>query len=276
MDLSNFTQNSEIAKSSANTNILENNNIKVDFLLDEEKKDIEKELLNSLNKTDNKPSSEVKPEVKLEVKPSLIATTVPKEVTKLKLVEQFIELQKSQGEVKYSANKLKHMKRDDIIQLIANYSNQILIGETAQKGLENLGSDGAPSTRLPEINSENPSVQSTPVLTSVSQEQLDVVANGIFGINMALISILETGSHALKEKTGNVALLESWAERAAQKKEAFIFIFKQIYKDYKNEIDKYLSPVAQYGIIMAQTATETIIINIKKNKEQSKQDCVTH
>lgn len=276
MDLSNFTESTEITKSSPNTSILENNNIKVDFLLDAEKKDIEKEILNKLaGKVVQEIKIEEKKDEKVgEVKPlPVIATTTSKEVTKAKLVEQFIELQKSQGEVKYSANKLKHMKRDDIIQLIANYSNQILIGETAQKGLENLA-NAENNENKPVTESAIPGV-ATPI-PQISTEQLDVVANGIFGINMALISILETGSHALKEKTGNVALLESWAERAAQKKEAFLFIFKQIYKDYKNEIDKYLSPVAQYGIIMAQTATETIIINIKKNKEQSKQDCVTH
>lgn len=277
----------------SNKDILKENNIQVDFLLDSEKEKLQQELIKSLQQ-----ASSLEQQKSLQVTPNPIekkeepervdkssssldysgATSQDEEIvkqmekenkikelnksTKLKLIQQFVELQAAANDNQYSAHKLKNMKKDEIIKLIANYSNDKLIGSSS--------SQQTTETTTP-VSTSVSGISSVPAAPSCNVEQLNAVANGIFNINLAMVSLLETGSHALKAKTGNVALLENWTQNVTQKKEAFIFIFKQIYKDYKCEIDKYLSPIAQYAIIMSQSAMEVVITNIKKNKEQSQE-----
>lgn len=83
-------------------------------------------------------------------------------------------------------------------------------------------------------------------------------------MNQVLVSLLETGSAYAKDKTGGIAVLENWSQKTLEKKQQFLDVFKLIYKDYKAELDKYLSPVVQYSILMGNSAAEVIVANIKK------------
>jgi len=89
-------------------------------------------------------------------------------------------------------------------------------------------------------------------------------------LNLALVSTLETVSVKLKDKTSGIALLENWTNKVNGKKKELLVIFALMYKDYKAEFDKYLSPVVQYSIVMLQTGTSCAIENYSKKKSTSK------
>lgn len=212
----------------------------INFLLDEEKKNIEEDILKKhtadkeeINEPINKPENLNKKK-------------------KSDLINEFLKLQEVSGGGEWDEKKLKRLNKDEIIKLIANFMNA-KINETETKIFEN------PETGKPEIV-ELPKNEMT-------GEKLNLIAHGIFSINMALVQICETGSNYLKDKTYGISVLEGWSGKINDRKQDLIIIFSQLYFQYKDEFDKYLSPFSQYLIIMAQSATSTAIENLKKKKE---------
>lgn len=92
------------------------------------------------------------------------------------------------------------------------------------------------------------------------------IAEQLFVMNVALCSLSETISGRFKEQTGDVNILEGWREKVIQQKEDFLPILQRIYTDHKPVIDRYVSPVSQWGFIMLSTATSTVIDNTRKKK----------
>lgn len=216
----------------------------IDFLLDSEKEQIQKEL--SEKYTDNGKEEKNEPD----------HITDPNKKKKAELIEDFMKMQAEAGREDYTEKNLKRMTKPEIIKLIANFMNTEIMekaSETEKKIIE--GEDGKPEIiEVPK--------------NELSSEKLQLVAEGIFAINFALCSVMETASTQFKSKTWDIPLLEKWTEKVSGKKKELIIIFTQMYIDYKAEFDKYLSPVVQWSIIMMQTGAQTVLENVKKKKSE--------
>lgn len=242
----------------------------IDFLLEEEKRNIEQQVLtefdsplhSSLPRKEEKEGKEEtticdksyvpNPEKKIEIE---IKPVDPLKKKKADLIDDFLKLQEENGVIKIERKKLERMTKGVIIKEIANYMNEAMTSSLPRKEGE-----------------EEEKEQEQEQLTELNPNQLELVSIGLFQMNQVLISLLETGSHYAKDKTGGIAVLEGWANNSLKKREQFIAVFRLIYKDYKVQLDKYLSPVVQYAILMGNSAAEVIVTNVKKKKENSEQN----
>lgn len=233
----------------------------IDFLLDEEKRKMEQSVLNTFASPVSNGEKDEKDEIieetgfsdntltDNEIKKAVAVD--PKKKKKAELIDDFMELQGDN--IVIERKKLERMTKGVILKEMANYVNEAML-ETKQKE-EQQQQEEQVKFAEGELN----------------PHQLELVSNGLFQMNQVLISLLETGSQYAKDKTGGIAVLENWSQRTLEKKQQFLDVFKLIYKDYKVELDKYLSPVVQYAILMGNSAAEVIVTNIKKKKEQSQQ-----
>lgn len=217
----------------------------INFLLDEEKKNIEEDILKKhtadkeeINEPINKPENLNKKK-------------------KSDLINEFLKLQEVSGGGEWDEKKLKRLNKDEIIKLIANFMNAKM-NETETKIIENAET-GKPE--IIEIQKEG-----------LSGEKLLLVSEGLFQINLAFAGLLESGSVYFKNRTYDIALLENFTKKLENRKKDLIIIFSQIYCDYKAELDKYLSPLVQYSIVMFQSASTTIIENLDKKKKEQKEN----
>lgn len=228
-------------------------NLNVDMLLDSEINKIQEDILGSQSNEEKTPT-EAKPE-----QPKV------KKLTKSELVEQYIKLGSAANVEIESEARIKRMTKTELTKKIAELMNRELGGAsyTPAEEFENpfneppIGDTKEHPRRQPQV---------------MSPEQLNLVAEGLFQMNAALCSLFESGSHAIKSKTYNVALLENWTQNVYNKKTELVCIFKQMYVDYKDVFDKYLSPMVQWTMIMIQTGTITVFNNLKKKKESSKEE----
>lgn len=252
--------------------------MEIDFLLEEEKRKMEQSVLSSFSMTDRAVNprgldekeeiEEKKPQTQFldntlsdkDIEKSI--TVDPKKKKKYELVDDFMKLQEERGDIKIERKKLERMTKGAIIKEMAEYVNEVIL-PTKPLSPSAQSADG-----IEEINN-------TPTEHFADGElnphQLELVSHGLFQMNQVLVSLLETGSAYAKDKTGGIAVLENWSQKTLEKKQQFLDVFKLIYKDYKVELDKYLSPVVQYSILMGNSAAEVIVANIKKKKELSQQ-----
>jgi hypothetical protein len=205
---------------------------KRDFLLDNEKQEVEEKIIAAQVKKND----EITEEKKVFQEKS--------KLTKAELVSEFIKLQETQlkdGEqVEFPEHLVKRMTKNEIIKKIANFVNK-KVGESFTK------------TTIPAANID-----------------MDLMmATGIYNMNLCMIKILETLGHQFKHKTQNVNILEDLSHDIETRREAFILVFQQIYKSHKTEIDTYMSPLAQYVLLTGQCASTTVHRNISKKKEES-------
>lgn len=212
---------------------------KVDFLLEKEKEKVEDDLIKELN------------EIHTESKKEVITA---KTKTKKELVDKFMELQEAANNIKFTRAVLNKMRKDDIIKNIANYANDTITTTPSNE----LEKGETPLPNKPEGGQDARALY-----------HLDSIATAMFNINLAVVNMAEGASGLCKNKTNGIDLLEGWSKSVIDKKEAFMTIFKLIYADYKMDIDKYLSPVVQYAIIMSQSAAEVLIKNVAKKKDTS-------
>lgn len=228
----------------------------IDFILEDEKKRIEEEMVNKYDLDKNgKEEKDEEPERQEKIdKPEKIRD--PNKKKKDELINDFLEMQKIAGKDEYTDTKLRRMNKAEIIKLIANYMNESISGDKSTEVEKKVKID------------ENgcPVIVETPKF-ELNADKLMLVAEGIFQINLAFTSVLENASVHLKHKTYDIAVLEKWTEKVAGKKKELLIIFSQMYLDYKVEFDKYLSPLVQYAIIMIQTGAECALTNLKKKKE---------
>lgn len=223
-----------------------------DFLLDSEKKDIEEKVLNEVKKDET--IKEIISESNMDKGISQTAGIPTMELTKKELVQQFLDLQKTQGKTTYSEAVIKKMTKLQIIKLIANYTNEVIGGEAISETVN----------RTPEELRE---IKTQELLRTA--EGLNIIAEGIFNMNLAFVSGTESLSVYFKGRTKDIAVLEGFTDNVIKRKEAFMAVFKGIYMNYKPEFDKYLSPTVQYAMIMLQVAAITIAGNVKKKDENS-------
>ena len=245
--------------------------MEIDFFLEEEKRKMEQAVLGSFTPSPEKNEKEDQ-EGKEEINETLIldntltdneikkAVTVdPKKKKKFELVDDFMKLQEEKGYIKIEKKKLERMTKGAILKEMAEYVNEaILPTSSSSQGDENIENmNNTPKEHYAE--------------GELNPHQLELVSQGLFQMNQVLVSLLETGSQYAKDKTGGIAVLENWSHKTLEKKQQFLDVFKLIYKDYKVELDKYLSPVVQYSILMGNSAAEVIVTNIKKKKDLSQQ-----
>jgi hypothetical protein len=190
----------------------------------------------------------------------------PKKKKKFELVDDFMALQKEKGELKFERKKLERMTKGAILKEMAEYVNETILPTSSPQ----CGSR-ANLHESEEVTNMNNTPAEHYENGELNPHQLELVSQGLFQMNQVLISLLETGSQYAKDKTGGIAVLENWSAKTLEKKQQFLDVFKLIYKDYKLELDKYLSPVVQYSILMGNSAAEVIVTNIKKKKDLSQQ-----
>lgn len=219
----------------------------IDFLLEEEKRNIEEDILKK--HTNDKEEADI-----TDSKPKSQDLNKKK---KSDLINEFLKLQEVSGGGEWDEKKLKRLNKDEIIKLIANFMNA-KINETETKIIENEET-GKPE--IVEIKKEG-----------LTGEKLLLVSEGLFQINLAFAGLLESGSVYFKNRTYDIALLENFTRKLENRKKDLIIIFSQIYCDYKAELDKYLSPLVQYSIVMFQSASTTIIENLDKKKKEQKEN----
>ena len=244
--------------------------MEIDFLLDEEKRKMEQSVLSSFTTTAPSFSQNEKNEKdEIEEKTDFLDNTLtdneikkavsvdPKKKKKAELIDDFMLMQEQRGEIKIERKKLERMTKGVILKEMAEFMNEAILPKN-EIPIENL--NNTPFSPCENVNEGE-----------LNPHQLELVSNGLFQMNQVLISLLETGSQYAKDKTGGIAVLENWSQNTLQKKQQFLDVFKLIYKDYKVELDKYLSPVVQYSILMGNSAAEVIVTNIKKKKDQLQQ-----
>lgn len=207
--------------------ILKNNEQKI--ILDSEKNDIEEKILKEVEKKPEEPPQDKEKELKRK--------------TKAELIKEFLKIQETQGKKTHEESQLKKMLKNDIIKLIANYANEII---EKPKGAENASQQVADVLR--------------------TAEGLNMIAESLFNMNLLITSGSESLSVYFKKRTKDIALLEGFTQNVIDRKQEFIIIFKAMYLNHKTEFDKYLSPVAQYAMMMALAATVTVTKNIKKKE----------
>lgn len=258
---------------------------------EQEKEIIEKKIVEAMQKThENIEQEKTLEEERIEKVKKIEHEALRK--NKNQLIEEFIQLQKTQNEhLLYTADELKRLKKADIIKKLAEYVNDIFIGKNAANVQQTqLNQSDQQSSQInstnPENSNANVNVSEKPIPNSdlanivnaptkqpdINHLQFDLIATGIYNMNLALMSCLETGSHLIKNKTADIAVLDNLTRTVEAKKEAFIFVFKQIYRDYKQELDVYLTPMAQYGILTMQVITETVFKNVAEKKKKSQAD----
>ncbi len=254
--------------------------MEIDFLLEEEKRKMEQSVLSSFS---SKPASKTEENEKDEIeekKPQTqfldntlsdkdierAVTVDPKKKKKFELVDDFMKLQEERGDIKIDRKKLERMTKGAIIKEMAEYVNEVIMPTKPHSP----SAQSAEGEHIPEYTTQGVSTAPT-VEGELNPHQLELVSHGLFQMNQVLVSLLETGSAYAKDKTGGIAVLENWSIKTLEKKQQFLDVFKLIYKDYKVELDKYLSPVVQYSILMGNSAAEVIVANIKKKKELSQQ-----
>jgi len=213
-----------------------------DKLTEEEKNQIEKEMIEVMQKEHVK-QEKVDIEDKFNLKK-----------TKGELIDAFLEMQKTQGHNKFDEQKLKKMTKAAIVKAVGEYTNEILAGPPP------------PSTQTNTVEQTIPDAQEM-----ITGDSFQMIALAMYNINLALFNTMESSSIALKHRTGDVAVLASLCEKYEKKKEAFLMIFKAIYREHKTELDKYLSPLAQYAILTSQVVAETVFCNIAAKKKVSEQ-----
>ncbi len=246
--------------------------MEIDFLLEDEKRKMEQSVLSSFS---SKPASGIENDEKEEIeeKKTMILdntlsdkdieksiTVDPKKKKKYELVDDFMKLQEERGDIKIERKKLERMTKGAIIKEMAEYVNEVILPTKPQQNNENDHIENINNTPTEHFADGE-----------LNPHQLELVSHGLFQMNQVLVSLLETGSAYAKDKTGGIAVLENWSQKTLEKKQQFLDVFKLIYKDYKVELDKYLSPVVQYSILMGNSAAEVIVANIKKKKELSQQ-----
>lgn len=252
--------------------------MEIDFLLEDEKRKMEQSVLNSFNlKPQGRTEENEKDEIEEKKTTIILDNTLtdkdiekavsvdPKKKKKFELVDDFMKLQEERGDIKIDRKKLERMTKGAIIKEMAEYVNEVILPTSRANLREN-----AEGEHIPEYTTQGVSTAPT-VEGELNPHQLELVSHGLFQMNQVLVSLLETGSAYAKDKTGGIAVLENWSQKTLEKKQQFLDVFKLIYKDYKVELDKYLSPVVQYSILMGNSAAEVIVANIKKKKEQSQQ-----
>lgn len=210
---------------------------------DVEKNSIEVEILNTISHEHQQQEKEKEVEQPTKLKCELIA--------------DFIGLQKTQGNIVYNEKKLKKLTKPEIIKLIAEFSNNVLSNET-ENGTEPFSNESG--------------IENLPDATAVVAQKFELIGTGIYNLNLAMMSMLETGSVIFKERTGDVAVLENLTKSIERRREAYIGVFKQLYSQYKNELDIYLTPLSMYCMLTSQVIIETIALNVAQKKKESKEN----
>ncbi len=216
----------------------------IDFLLEKEKEEIVEEILEK-----NKP---------------IVNETVKKDKeakkTKTDLIIEFMDLQEKGGKILYKEHQLKRQTKQEILKHLAEYANDVLINKEPSSVQSSESHIGDPAK-----------VESTPAVQNgaLDPNQMNMIAEGLFNMNLALVSTLETSSVYFKDKTGDIALLANWSEKVVNKRQQFMEVFKQIYAKHRLEMDKYMSPVVLYGVLMTQSAAEAVYSNVQEKKKRS-------
>lgn len=227
----------------------------IEFLLEDEKKKIEEQIMNKHNiepvKSDKEEKDNDEP-----IKPK--TTDINKRKKKNELIADYLNMIKLKGieNPEWTESKLRRLNKDEIIKLISNFMNEEIADSKTEKKIKIDEETGMPV------------IIEMPKSVELNGDKLALVAEGIFQINLALVSTLETASHYVKHKTYDIAVLEEWTQKVADKKKELLIIFSQMYLDYKVEFDKYLSPIVQYSIIMLQTGAQCVVSNLKKKNEK--------
>lgn len=242
MNIEDTNLQSEAVSEIKQTEVIEDNTF------EKEKEQIEKEIIESMQKEHLKDKKEE------------IADTFNLKKTKQELIDNFIELQKTQGEILYSEGVLKKMTKASIIKTVGEYTNRAL--------------NPLPPPLPVSENGEQPPQPGQQQPPQPTQEQLtgdsfNMIALAMYNMNLCLFSTLESGSIAIKHKTNDIAILEHLTEKYEKRKEAFLVVFKSIYREHKAELDKYLSPLTQYAILTSQVVADTVFCNVNKKKENT-------
>jgi hypothetical protein len=91
----------------------------------------------------------------------------------------------------------------------------------------------------------------------------------LYNMNMLMVEVCETASVFMKNKTGDIAILEGWQENVETQKERLLRVMERLYEKNAEVIDVVCSPAIQYAQIMLFSAGLTVNKNIKKKKMES-------
>lgn len=91
----------------------------------------------------------------------------------------------------------------------------------------------------------------------------------LYNLNYIASQTFESISIAAKEKTFNIAVLEGFCDGITKKRDQFLRVFARLTEEHGEIINKYLSPVTEYALLMLATAAPVIKDNIKKKKKSS-------
>lgn len=219
-----------------------------DFLLESEKIEIEQKILEAVQE-EHKVVDELNEK---------------KKMTKAQLISEFIHLQESQGEIRYTEATLKKMTKADLIKKIANYGNDKISSSFLHgKNEKNEKNE----TEKKDGDKKEESIASNMMSAKVDNVD-ELMSVGLYNMNLCVIKVLETLGHSMKEQTKNINVLENLTNDIEERREAFLVIFKQIYLENKEVMVQYLTPVNQYFMLTSQCISTTVYKNIAKKKEK--------
>lgn len=168
-----------------------------------------------------------------EVKPE------EKKITKETLVTEILELQKGLGRDTMKEPTLKRMKKSEL-ELIRNA----------------LFEDGV--TKITGVKSNG-----------TTEEITNTMVENMFAINIALCQLTETATDRFKDNLGGINILDGWTKQMQAEENTMIPILRKIYSNNRTQIDKYLSPVMLWAMVMTTSASRVIIRNTKKKLKNS-------
>lgn len=224
-----------------------NDNIEV---TDTEIMEIEKEILlateeESANKAKPKASkprsgtTTVKQDVESKAQ---VENFVPRTVTKKKIAADITRICEELGEPVPSAHYFDKTKKAQLIEDL-----KALMGKAAQKVMDEKAKEMQQKALY-----ENP--------------EKNVTVKSLYNANLLVCGILERVTGAMQERTWDINMLDGFMEETSKNRESLMLVFAEIVEEYGAEIQKYVSPINKYAMIMLISAGNTVHNNVAKKK----------
>lgn len=167
----------------------------------------------------------------------------PSKRTKDQIISDILKLQEALGRNDHVEYALKRRKKADLLEILGG-----LVKSAA--------------TEVTGLSEKKASIEEK------TAGYTESIVNNLFAMNLLVVEGVERVGERFKDKTGGVHLLEGYRNEVMAKREALLPILQKIYTDNKVEIDKYMSPIAMWAMVMISCASNVAISNSKKKAEK--------
>jgi len=155
------------------------------------------------------------------------------------LVKDIIELQKQNGIIPTNPGALMKKKKQELEVILAHLFDYSVKKQSGIPGTENQALD---------LSGES-------------------VAENLFMMNFAFCKMTEHISETFKKFTYGENFLEGWSQDIENNKKTFLIVLAKIFKEHRDIIIKYATPLGVWAFLMITSATKVVASNIEKKKK---------